>query len=281
MAIFSQRLGITEPKQIIQKESMDDDLKISLWNILDLCIWEDLKKERWLKYNQEIYSYFVSLWISFFKRPLDTLPPYTENTCSKIRSDYFSFEWYEVFNFIEFTIEHYPNTDLDGFIKACNTILERELSAYRIVDKNIVEITSEEEIKEIESAIGDSPNYVSSHLRNALDKISDKNAPDYRNSIKESISAVEAICKKISNNDKATLGDALNIIEKSVKVDIHPALKDSFKKLYGYTNDADGIRHALLDKEKLELEDARFFLVSSSSFINYLIVKADKAGLKI
>ncbi len=281
MVIFSQRLGIKEPKQIIQKESMDDDLKVGLWNVLSLYIWEELRKEEWLSYDERMHSYFKALWIGFFKRPLDTLELYTKNTYSGIRADYFSFEWYEAYDFIEFTIKRYPGYNVNTFINDCNNVLERELSAYRIVDESIVEITSKEEIEEIESAIDSSPNYVSSHLRNALDKISDKNVPDYRNSIKESISAVEAICKKISNNVKATLGDALNIIEKSGKVEIHPALKESFKKLYGYTNEEGGIRHSLLDKDKLEFEDARFFLVSSSSFINYLIIKSDKAGIKL
>ncbi|MBU1626736.1 hypothetical protein KKB18_05135 [bacterium] len=53
-----------------------------------------------------------------------------------------------------------------------------------------------------------------------------------RNSIKESISAVESVCKVISEDQKATLGKALNIIEK--KVDLHNALKEGFQKIYGY-----------------------------------------------
>lgn len=44
------------------------------------------------------------------------------------------------------------------------------------------------------------------HLTKALSLLSDRNKPDYRNSIKESISAVEATCKSltgISTLDKA------------------------------------------------------------------------------
>ena len=33
------------------------------------------------------------------------------------------------------------------------------------------------------------------------------------------------------------------------------------------------------EKENLDLEDARFFLIACSAFTNYLIVKAQKAGL--
>jgi hypothetical protein len=72
----------------------------------------------------------------------------------------------------------------------------------------------------------------------------------------------------VSGSDKATLGDALKIIEKGGK--LRPALKEAFLKLYGYTSDADGIRHAMLEEPDLAASDARYFLVSCSSFVNYL-----------
>ena len=105
--------------------------------------------------------------------------------------------------------------------------------------------------------------------------------PDYRNSIKESISAVEAICKKITGDKKATLGKALNSIEKTGKVELHSALKESFSKIYGYTSGTNGIRHALLDEDKLAFEDAKFMLVSCSAFINYLVIKSNKARVNL
>ncbi len=69
--------------------------------------------------------------------------------------------------------------------------------------------------------------------------------------------------------------------EIETKISLHPALKDAFSSLYGYTSDAEGIRHALLDEPNLSFEDAKFMLVSCSAFINYLISKAPKAGIKI
>jgi len=62
-------------------------------------------------------------------------------------------------------------------------------------------------------------------------------------------------------------------------IELHPALKSSFSSLYGYTNDADGIRHALLEESTLDFDDAKFMLVSCSAFVNYLAAKANKAGL--
>ncbi|WP_372526833.1 hypothetical protein [Piscinibacter sp.] len=47
-------------------------------------------------------------------------------------------------------------------------------------------------------------------------------------------------------------------------------MKDGFVKLYGYTSDEQGIRHAMLDEPDLHAADARFFLLSCTSFVNYL-----------
>ncbi|MCD6238197.1 MAG: hypothetical protein J7K51_02530, partial [Thermotogae bacterium] len=120
---------------------------------------------------------------------------------------------------------------------------------------------------------------VNTHLKRALDLLANRKSPDYRNSIKEAISAVEAICNLITKEKKATLGQALKRIED--KVSLHPALKNAFSNLYGYTSDAEGIRHALLNEPNLSFEDAKFMLVSCSAFVNYLISKASKAGIKI
>ena len=98
---------------------------------------------------------------------------------------------------------------------------------------------------------------------------------------KESISAVELLCKLISGNKNATLENALKEIERNAKIEFHPALFQGFRKLYAYTGDANGIRHALKDQSNLDCEDAKFMLVACSAFINYLTVKASKAGINL
>ena len=279
MKLFSQRNGIVSVKDSIQKESMDQDLRVGIWNVLKLFVWDSFKYD-FLKQNKQFHLFFQSIWIVFLKYPVDTLNDYWKVTYGEIRETYFKFKWFQIYDFLEFTVDNYPGTNVKQFIKGCNIIFERELSAYRFVGSTITEITSKEEIQEIEKAMADSPNTVQLHLNSALKLLGDKKNPDYRNSIKESISGVESICKKISGDDKATLGKALTLIEKNGKVQLHSALKSAFSKLYGYTNDEGGIRHALLEEDKLDFEDAKFMLVSCSAFINYLIIKGDKAGIK-
>lgn len=191
-----------------------------------------------------------------------------------IRSWYFKSVWYELFDFIEALPSF---AEYLHFQKRCNDTLSREQSAYRLLNGQFVRITSEEEIQEIEEAISNTDNWTSIniHLTTALNFLADKKNPDYRNSIKESISAVEALCGIIIGGTKATLGQALAEIEK--KYSLHEALKKSFTSLYGYTSDASGIRHSLIENgTDVDFEEAKFMLVTCSAFINFLKSKYSK-----
>ncbi|WP_414709879.1 AbiJ-NTD4 domain-containing protein [Puia sp.] len=188
----------------------------------------------------------------------------------------------EVYDFIDFLFQlRNQPIQSEFFIIDINLVLERELSGYRVINRLLAPITSEVEVLEIEKAlnsIGNNKKYKGAniHLNEALIKLSDRENPDYRNSIKESISAIESISKDIANNKKADLAMAMKELKRVIN--IHPALEQGFVKIYGYTSDGDGIRHALTDEPNLGQEDALFMLVASSAFINYLIAKAEKAG---
>jgi hypothetical protein len=287
MKSFSQRKGLEPIKSVVQIDSMDDDLRNGLWNALTIYDWDSLKPVHPLRMmnsrspskRKDVEILVNRLWLHYFKEPIDTLEGSWRDIPYRIKKYFFSCLWNKVYDFIEFVANNYPDQDVNSkFTKHCNFFLERELSAYRFVGGKITQITSEEEIGEIEKALKDAPKPVDIHLKTALDKLSDRKSPDYRNSIKESISAVEAICKQISGNPKAMLDQALEELQK--KTSLHPALKKAFSSLYGYSSDAEGIRHALLDEPNLDFEDAKFMLVSCSAFVNYLITKSSKVGIK-
>lgn len=55
-------------------------------------------------------------------------------------------------------------------------------------------------------------------------------------------------------------------------VEIHSGLKSAFNILYGYTSDANGIRHAGdIGGPASTFEEAKFMLVSCCAFVNYLM----------
>jgi hypothetical protein len=78
----------------------------------------------------------------------------------------------------------------------------------------------------------------------------DRKTPDYRNSVKESISAIEAVAKIISGKDKTDLAAALKIIDANKPM--HEAFKQVRQKVYGHTSDAKGVRHAFLDETAID-----------------------------
>jgi len=286
MKLFSHRYGYKPVKDVIQIKSMDDELRIKLWNAFTLSYWDNIKY-RWTfestKYGKNSEKCMVLLikilWHYYYKQPLDALSDNWKSIYNEIRTSFFNCKCNEVYDFIEFIVKTHSDNNINlKFMEFCNDILEQELSAYRFVGGKITQITSETEIAEIEEALeaSDSWRPVDIHLKTALDLLLDRKSPDYRNSIKESISAVEAICRIITKNDKATLGACLKSMKKDNKIKIHPALSDAFNKLYGYTSGADGIRHALSDEPDLDFEDAKFMIVSCSGFINYLISKSSK-----
>ena len=154
-------------------------------------------------------------------------------------------------------------------IRLFNSLFESEYVGYRFIGNVITPITGEEETGTIEEALEESGKRVKEHIEKSINYISDREKPDYANSIKESISAVEAECDRIVGKG-ATLSDALSFLEKA-GVNIHKALKEAFNKLYAYTSDAKGVRHAgNLGGENATFAEARFMLIACCAFINYL-----------
>lgn len=141
-----------------------------------------------------------------------------------------------------------------------NSFFEKEFVGYRFVEKRIIAITDKNEISSIEDACNSKYDGINSHMQKAVGFLADRDKKDYKNSIKESISAVESVCQIITNNGKATLGQALKVI-KSKGMDIHPALEKAFSSLYGYTSDQGGIRHCEgMFESNVSFEEAKFML---------------------
>jgi hypothetical protein len=266
---FSERKGIKKVSEIIQIEGMNPELRSSLWNVLDLLVWrsKDFMHSRYEESGIDEYS--KVLWFGYFKKPIDSRPEHANDILGEIRDYFFKCQWYEVYDFLEFTLESFRDASLN---KQINSVLERELSGYRYISGVITDVTSEQEVQMLDAALSKN-DYPPArlHLQRALELLSNREKPDYRNSIKESISAVESMARIITNDDKATLGEALKALGRSVQV--HSALKEGFLKLYGYTSDAQGIRHAMMEEPDLTSADAKFFLLSCTSFINYLKAK--------
>ena len=171
--------------------------------------------------------------------------------------------------------DKYYYEHLYPFAEDINEVFEQEFVGYRFIDREITPISDEIEVAEIEQSLDIEFQGCRAHFKKALSFLSDREKPDYKNCIKESISAVESICKVIIGKDKATLGEALKVLES--KQGLKGQLKSAFEKLYTYTNDKGGIRHAEgLFESNVTFEEAKYMLVSCCAFVNYLIAEYGK-----
>ena len=275
MPIFSLRNGYSPLESEFQRESIDLGLRTKLWNILKAAIWDRYDTDERGHERRRIDHMVRRLWFNYFNLDLDGLPdfyePYGKKGAYDIVKNYFSTcKWFEIYDLLEAIANDQSKLLSEDARKWINNTLEEHNAAYRFVGTEIVEITDENEIHAIEVALATADSPVRTHLDTALRMLSDKEAPDYRNSVKESISAVEAVCRFVTGNASATLGDALKRVQ-----NIHPAMSKAFSHLYGYTNDASGIRHSLTDEPNISYADAKFMLVACSAFVSYLKVTTD------
>lgn len=284
---FSERYGYVEPVKVLKRGSLDEEGTKALCNCFDhleRCL-NHYDVERHRVYDESYTEMEETIWCFFMNERLNDF--YIRGGHKIAATEYLKSkmnEWYTKFDLVEFSIRVLRKMEerdryydiVESFITMINSAFKRVNYAYRVVDDQIVEITDEEEIKVIEEALSKTSN-IQTHLSSALKHLSDRPTPDYRNSIKESISAVEALCREITG--ESTLGGALKHLEKN-GMKIPATLKSGIEKLYVYTNDAKtGIRHALMDDtDSPQYDEAKFMLVACCAFINYMQGKRSDGG---
>lgn len=296
--LFSKRNNLVKTEIKLQRYYINQSLRTRLWNLLDRYYWKYSDSDDFYSTNcfgestiNPITPLVLEIQSDFFNKPYDELPFFWKNWRQEIKCQFFQCIWFKVYDFIEFLIS-------TGFINinksvqtnmgrySCfkddiNKALEIEHSAYRLIDNKFVPVTDDVEVGTInESASLDEPfKTAREHISSAIKLISNKKNPDYRNCIKESISAVEATCKILTKDKHATLGSALKELAQN-GITIHPAFKQSINTLYGYTSDASGIRHCLTGASSVGFAEAKYMLVACSAFCNYLIEKSEKLNIK-
>lgn len=288
MKLFSKRNSLDAEPCKVQERTVDKALRTRLWNIISRYYWERADSDMFVCAGfattsvNPIYDLAKQIQEYYFNLPLDDMGNNWEAYYAKLRERFFGCVWYKIYDFLEFLISTnfidiqmgiYYNKNFTSFSKEINEALEFEGSAYRLVGKIFTKISDPVEVEAVNKAISQNP-YENAriHIRNAEKLLSDRVQPDYRNSIKESISAVEAVCKDITGDEKGTLGGAIKKLEDH-GIYMHEAFKSSINKMYGYTSDASGIRHCLMDGAAPDFADAKYMLVCCSAFCNFMIDK--------
>lgn len=278
MMRFSQRIGALEVLNIIQLETVSAPLRNSIWNFF-LALFDE-GESGWDGIAELSSEYF-------FKLPIDEMPIYNRRRREWLKAHFYKMPWHEVYDYVEFVVESYKNSRVrqvyrkDELRKILNLIFEQELTGYRFIGDELAPVSSPAEVSTIESALsvtaatGLKGAHV--HINSALGLIAKRPDPDFRNSIKESISAVEALVKQLGTADSQGLAGALTELGK--KVSLHGSFRAGLLSLYGYTSDEGGIRHAMLEEPNLGYDEAKYMVVACSAFVNFLAAKAQTAGI--
>ena len=273
MSDFAERFGYRPASVELAETDMPSSLKSGLWDILSVHYFAKIhdKHSSWGgAYSSGFKKLTGSIWFQFYREPMDARPDYAGDALKLIRSRFFSANFYQVYQFVEFIVSQptASGTSSKGVHEGINFVLEREKAAFRLLDGLLIKLNNEHELSEISEAIGSAHEPIGEHVRLAAKHYSSLENPDFRNSIKESISAVEAAVSFVVGKKTHGISKPLKTI--ADKYEIHPSLRDGFGKIYAWTSDDSGIRHRLLEKSNLTQDDARFMLIACSAFANYL-----------
>lgn len=269
---FAQAEGADPLPIQMQPKELSRELRALMWSM----IWRSMSYSKITKavtypqVGEPWRSMLMDAHVELYHKNIDEFSLRWSEVSPKVKSALTSYSYIEFFGLLQYLIRHAKcPTYLPG---AIDGVLVTSRAAYRVIDKTIVPIASEEEAGAVMRAFTDVqfPMFrgARSHLRNSTDAL---NEGRFADSARESIHAVESVARALTGKDK--LSDALSELEKGAK--IHKAMKGGFDRLYGWTSDEQGIRHPLLDEGDANVTeaDALFMLGACASFVSLLIAK--------
>jgi len=281
---FSERYGYIKVSDVVQYECMSEELRTVIFNsfveyiIIGFYNYDrgdklptcTLKEALYIyKYADNFNKFFKSFYVHVLKKRITDIPESKGLAWKEFEMYFNNAQWHEVYSLVEWFYQKIVTDSAEwqnAFHKRINKDLEEYGAGYRMLNGLIMPITDNNELVEIQSAI--TVTEATKHLDMALQCLHDK---DYRNSVKESISAVEALVR--TKTGKSTLGAGLSELEDK-QIIIPQGLKQGMYKIYGWTCGEDGIRHAIMENaQEITVAEAKFMLVVCSAFINYLKMK--------
>ena len=271
---FSQRYGYEPLPEPMRLEHISDDLRREIWNALR----EFLHRDAPIPYFSLSAKKFIERALgTFLKKAEDEIRTDYDTAMTTFRNHLFQAKFNKFLDFVEIMIndeaisEDFVNHIAESFERCAAAYwLDTSSHPFRFSPRSSKE-QGEATRQAIETIRESGMEGAATHLRQATEHI---NAQQYADSIADSIHAVESVACVIAQKASATLGQALDSLEKA-GLRNHPALKKAFKNLYGYTSDERGIRHALLDQESADvgLDEAMFMFGACASFAAYLVKK--------
>ena len=269
MRPFSIRQGIIEmPPQLVREE-----LSLMTRNRLSSCFQQALIRSSEGTY---VAGYFVLIepWITlchglhvnfFLERPSQ----FDKNRTTWIElleNFIIDSSWNEVLDLIEVVIS--SSLVRADFVDSICSSFESTGCAYRLIGERIETVASEEMAKSLENStsIIEKSKFEGSksHLNNSSIELRRGN---WKQSVRESISSLESLLYDATG--KKSFAKAIDTLKPNLE--IHGALIEGWKKIYGYTSDKDGIRHAMLsESSQVDEHEAIYMYGACAGFVAYI-----------
>ena len=274
---FSQAEGYEELPKTLKLEELPREARVHIWNVFYFHLENSAD---FVPMAEESYYFLAQEWQNIMRQfylwhgnvPLDELEINYELVCKDLKERVYDLSFNRVFDLIQFVIRQPECTD--AFSESIGQAFEHCRLAYTITKdqpRTIIPAVTEAEGKAITTSMSELSKAglvgSESHLRKSAECI---NRREWADSIRESIHAVESVARQIAPDKSHTLAQSLKSLDSDGS--LHPALIEACKKLYGYTSDEHGIRHALLDRKdsKAGRDEAVFMFGACASFASYL-----------
>ena len=267
---FSQAQGYEELPGPLKLEELTREARTHIWNALYDSISSSVEFGRtvggvWIEILYAKHIFHGNL-------PADQWTNQVDFHMVSLRDSIYRLPFNKVFDVIQFILRH-PQCprELINRLKAafayCGLAYTIDEEDPPTILPSVTEAEGNTIIESLDTLRRAGLDGSAAHLTKASDCI---NGKDWAGSIRESIHAVESVARRLDPKASATLVPALASLEKGNA--LHPALKEAFSKLYGYTSDEQGIRHALLDRSNADvgMDEAVFMLSACASFASYL-----------
>ncbi len=259
---FAQFEGVSPLPTQLKTKQTSRVLRARLWDVVYSACRQNMRGP----YSLSIYWADVSkdYQITQFGRFSDEISASLEQFVKVLKPQFESTDYVKVYGTVEWFARRCPN-----LAPHFERVLEEQRSAYRLVEGSMFAITSEQEGDTIREAVAvldeTGLGAARKHLVQAGSLLTSGRHGD---SMRESIHAVESVARTLTG--KLTFKDALQELIKSHPM--HQALRDGFNKIYGYTSDANGIRHPMLGDEGVQggEHEAIFMLGACAAFCTYM-----------
>ena len=273
---FSQAHGYEEVPGPLALGKLSDEARVRLWDLLTASAWNRPSPDSYLTgwYMSGAWeSIFRTLHSDFLIAPLDAFTGISTKLVQVYRRAILeTLSFNKVFDLLQIIMRH--RSCPRAFTLAVAQIFKDCRLAYVVDTKRPATILPAATRQEGEAIIGALNEFreaglqgAEAHLRMAAELIT---RGDWPGAVRESIHAVESVARQLDPAASKTLGPALASLEKGGQ--LHPALKEAFSKLYGYTSDEEGIRHPLIASATSPAgqDEAVFMLGACAAFASYL-----------